>query len=218
MRALRRVWEGQPDLELPALLGVIANRGIGWGSTDEELLRVLSEIEEEHPSLIDASSDASHLMATAAPPHSVTLSAGTAVVRSGDDPKRMPGVWDYSTMRRAGPGLPLVIGDADGVEHRLGVITLVTSFDPGLAPPLTGLSRGGVGSCRWLVTLPEGRRCVVGQRIRLWDPSRRSVGYTTLAWERILACEAGEEMVVLPAGGRPAERLGTVAAVHVLEV
>ena len=40
--AVRRVWEGQPDLTLPTLFAMLANRGVGWGAGDEDLLRELA--------------------------------------------------------------------------------------------------------------------------------------------------------------------------------
>ncbi|QPK83521.1 hypothetical protein G7Y29_01535 [Corynebacterium qintianiae] len=216
--ALRRAWEGQPDITLPELLGVVANRGIGWASTDDDLLQVLNDIESEHPSLIDASTIAHLTITTSSPAHVVTLGGGTVVVRSARDAGRMPGVWSYSSMRRTGPGLPLVIADTEGVEHRLGVVGLVSVFDPEDAPDLLGLDRLDVGNHRWLVAFEDGRRAVIGQRIRVWEQVAREVSSSMVAWERIDACAPGEDLVVKPAGGGRASPLGRVASVHVLEV
>ena len=56
VRALERTWEGQPDLSLAQLMGVLQNRGLGWGTTDDEAVALLAAVEREHPSLIDATS------------------------------------------------------------------------------------------------------------------------------------------------------------------
>lgn len=125
LNALRRTWEGQPDLSLSQLIGVLQNRGLGWASTDEEAVALLQDLEREHPSLIDGTSGP-HTVTTVNPPQLVTLSDDLVVVRSGEDAERMPAAWRWSSMRKAGPGLPLVIADTGGVEHRLGVVTLVT--------------------------------------------------------------------------------------------
>ncbi|APT93262.1 hypothetical protein CPHO_10560 [Corynebacterium phocae] len=49
--SLRAAWEGQPDLPLATLLGVVSNAGIGWGSSDEQLVEVLEELASVHPPL-----------------------------------------------------------------------------------------------------------------------------------------------------------------------
>lgn len=46
---LQKVWEAQPDLALPTLLGILGNRGIGWGSTDEDLVEALNTMYTENP-------------------------------------------------------------------------------------------------------------------------------------------------------------------------
>ena len=217
MKAVQRVWEGQPDLSFPALMGLIANRGIGWGCSDEELMAVLERIEAEHPALIDAPSDHTLALTTLSPHHLVTLTPQVAIVRSGDDPTRIPGVWAFAGMRRTGPGLPLVVSDTAGIEHRLGVVQLVTRFDACAAPSLDGIVRRDVGAHRWLVELGEQQRCLVGQRIRLWRKESRTVTSTVIAWEEILSCRLGDEFEVAPVGGGPIKRLGPVTAIYLLE-
>ena len=127
-QALQRAWEGQPDLTFAQLIGVLENSGLGWGTTDEEAVELLTALEREHPSLIDAASGP-HTITTVNPPHLVTITNGYVVVRNGADPERMPAVWHMGGMRKAGPGLPLVIADAEGVEHRLGIVSLLTRLE-----------------------------------------------------------------------------------------
>ncbi|AWB83359.1 hypothetical protein [Corynebacterium liangguodongii] len=215
--ALRRAWEGQPDLSLPALIGIAANRGISWGSSDEELCGVLADMEAEHPALIDAPSGGHYTITTTGPAHIVTLCAGDIVVRSAADAGRIPAVWRAGSMRRTGPGLPLVIADTQGVDHRLGVTTLITAIDPTGAPSLSGLVKGQARGARWLVVLEDGKRAVVGRTIRLWEQLRREVIRSEVAYERIVSCAVGGALEVQPPGGVAPACLGRVERVLLLE-
>lgn len=214
LNALRRTWEGQPDLSLSQLIGVLQNRGLGWASTDEEAVALLHDLEREHPSLIDGTSGP-HTVTTVNPPQLVTLSGDLVVVRSGEDPERMPAVWRWSSMRKAGPGLPLVIADTGGVEHRLGVVTLVTRL--GEPEASISIAQKDVGSRRWLVQFEDGARALVGQRIRLWRVNGREVLTERMSWKQILRCEPGEDMQIAPAGGGEPVSLGPVARVLLLD-
>lgn len=216
--ALQDAWEGQPDLTLPAFLGMLHNRGLSWGTSEEEMLELLLEVAREHPSLIDATRTHPTLLSTTAPPLAVTLSGNVAVVRSGDDPQRMPAVWEFSALRPTGPGRPLVLTDTEGVEHRLGVVTLATVFDPAAAPSLEGLAVGEIGGARWLVVFSDGRRAILGHRLRVWATEGRETRVETVAWVSVVACAPGSDMIVAPAGGRKPLGLGPVERVVLLEV
>lgn len=216
VRALQEAWEGQPDLTLPAFIGMLHNRGLTWGSSEEELLELLAEVGQEHPSLIDGSDDSSVLFTTVSPSLTVTLTEDKqVVVRSASDPGSMPSVWRYASMRPAGPGRPLVLSDEEGVDHRLGVVTLVSRLNAAAAPALDGLDRRDVGNARWLLLLGGDRRVLVGQRLRVWELHRRNVSVSTLAWERIDF--AGGDMRVAPAGGGKPVVLGPVERVLLVE-
>lgn len=217
LAALQEVWEGQPDLSLGQLFGVLGNRGLGWDSTDAEALAVLQQLSQEHPSLVDNTS--APITFTTVEPHlQVTLVDGNVVVRSAAHPGRMPSVWRYASMRRTGPGLPLVVTDVEGVEHRLGIVRHLKLFAPGESRSLAGLLQDSVGGNRWLVALEDGARAVVGSRIRRWVQARRDVDVDTFAWARILQCEAGADMTIAPACGGEPVVLGRVTAVLPLEV
>ncbi|UBI08876.1 hypothetical protein LA324_11245 [Corynebacterium coyleae] len=217
LAALQEVWEGQPDLSLGQLFGVLGNRGLGWDSTDAEALAVLQQVSQEHPSLVDDTS--APITFTTVEPHlQVTLVDGNVVVRSAAHPGRMPSVWRYASMRRTGPGLPLVVTDVEGVEHRLGIVRHLKLFAPGESRSLAGLLQDSVGGNRWLVALEDGARAVVGSRIRRWVQARRDVDVDTFAWARILQCEAGADMTIAPASGGEPVVLGRVTAVLPLEV
>ena len=214
-QALQRAWEGQPDLTFAQLIGVLENSGLGWGTTDEEAVELLTALEREHPSLIDAASGP-HTITTVNPPHLVTITNGYVVVRNGADPERMPAVWHMGGMRKAGPGLPLVIADAEGVEHRLGIVSLLTRLEG--APEVSiSMAREDVGNRRWLVLFDDGTRTVVGQRIRIWRMERRSVVSERIAWSEIVRCKPGTEMEIAPAGGGKPRTLGLVKLVLELE-
>lgn len=214
-QAVQRAWEGQPDLTLAQLIGVLQNSGLGWGTTDEEAVELLQAVEREHPSLIDANSGP-HTITTVNPPHLVTINDGYVVVRSGADPERMPAVWRIGGMRKAGPGLPLVIADAEGVEHRLGVVSLVTRL-AGAPEASISMARADVGNRRWLVQFDDCARAVVGQRIRIWRAEGRTVVSERVAWSEILRCEPGADMEIAPAGGGKPLTLGRVKLVLELE-
>lgn len=213
--ALQRAWEGQPDLTLAQLIGILNNNGLGWGTTDEEAVQLLTAVEREHPSLIDATSGP-HTITTVNPPHLVTITNGYVVVRHGADPERMPAVWRMGGMRKTGPGLPLVISDTEGAEHRLGIVSLATRLE-GAPEASISMARKDVGNGRWLVLLDDGARAVVGQRIRTWKMERRTVVSERIAWSEIVRCEPGAEMEIAPAGGGKPRSLGLVKLVLELE-
>lgn len=128
---LRDTWEGQPDLSLATLFGILANRGAGWGTTDTELEQLLIDESTSHPSHLPLTDHGrctgDFLVETTSPDHRVTLTAaGDAVVRSMGDRDRQPSVWTYQSVRPTGPGRMLVASDDEGIEHRLGVVTLIS--------------------------------------------------------------------------------------------
>ena len=217
--ALRDTWEGQPDLSLSALIGVLQNRGASYGTTDEELLGLLRELEAEHPALLRELPEQPVLITTEGPAHEVSMDGSTVVVRSSANPDQMPSVWKYAAFRPVGPGRPLVVEDTEGFQHRLGVVRLVTVLDAQDAPELAGLERGDIGGTRWLVALEDGARAVLGQRVRVWRPvGRRATAREELRWSRILQCAVGEDMQIAPGGGAGPASLGRVTQIVLLEV
>ena len=211
---LQDLWQGQPDLSLGQLIAVLQHRGVGWATTDQDASAIVSELANEHPSLIDDTTGPI-TATTIAPEHLVTLVDGFVVVRSACAPGRMPAVWRASSIRKTGPGLPLVVTDRAGVEHRLGVVALLSRFSADPSP--AGLTRDNVGSARWLVLFDDGGRAVVGQRIRAWMQNRRDVEVATYTWERILSCEPGQDMQIAPPSGGAPVAVGRVERVLPLE-
>lgn len=215
---LRLTWEGQPELSLATLFGVLSNRGVGWGTSDEELVEALRAERAIHPADVPRDDNGrvmrSLLVETASPDHSVTLTPSHVVVRSVQDRDRQPSMWAYESVRTTGPGRLLVVRDGEGVEHRLGVVTRIEAL--GDAPELEGLELAEVGNAVWLVLI-DGARALISHRLHTWRVEGRAVKKTTLAWERVVRCEIGEDLVVSPVGGGEDQVLGRVERIVLLE-
>ncbi|MBP3949097.1 hypothetical protein [Corynebacterium sp. Marseille-P3884] len=235
---LRRTWEGQPDLPLATLFGILANRGAGWGTTDEELEQLLIDESFAHPSDLPRAQDGrvsdDVLVETVSPAHRVTLTAaGDVVVRSLGDRDRQPSVWQYDSVRPTGPGRMLTIADSEGMEHRLGVVTLISRIDSTATGSVTGsgtgsgqdtpaatsidgLARDEIGNSVWLVLLAGGVRMLITQRLHLWQVDKRTVTKTTHAWNQVVRCRMGENFVYETAGGE-AVTMGEVVKLLLVE-
>ena len=223
---LRRTWEGQPDLPLATLFGILANRGAGWGTTDEQLEQLLIDESSSHPSDLPLSPDrrveGDFLIETDSPAHRVTLTAdGDVVVRSHADRDRQPSLWKYTSVRPTGPGRLLTVADSEGVEHRLGMVTLISRIaapeaDSSSSPSIDGLERDEIGNAVWLVLLAGGVRMLITQRLHFWQVGRRAVTKTTHAWNQVVRCRTGENFVYETAGGE-AVTLGEVVKLLLVE-
>ena len=223
--ALRRTWEGQPELPLSTLFGMLENRGVGWGTGDPELLRVLGEMERTHPArlpLVDSRPTGRYLLTTHDPEHRVTIDRHRVIVRRIMPDRRaaQPGVWDYRAIRPTGPAAPLVITDAEGIEHRLGVVRHITLLDAAPAPEvvdLAGLRRREVGEAVHLIRLAGGDMVLLDHGLELFRRGRRSLERDSLRWEELGTCRPGGELTVrLRAGGGVVE-LGTVEQILAVE-
>ena len=208
---LRQTWEGQPDVPLATLFGILANRGAGWGTVDEELEELLVAEAQAHPAELPRTEsgqvESSFLVETTSPHHRVTLTEdGDVVVRAMGDRERQPSVWSYSTVRPTGPGRMLVVADSEGAEHRLGVVTLISRLDDaahhsgGGAGP-ESVEREDIGNNVWLAVLEDGTRVLITQRLHIWQVEGRTVKKTTHAWNQVVRCRAGENFVYVPSGG-----------------
>lgn len=205
---LRETWEGQPDLPLSILFGILANRGASWGTTDEELEELLIREAQTHPAELARTEEGrvarDVLVETTAPDHRVTLTrSGDVVVRATGDRDRQPSQWRYQSVRPTGPGRLLVVADSEGVEHRLGMVTLITAFAAftGNKARLEGIQREDIGNNVWLVVLDGGVRVLVTQRLHAWQVEGRSLKKTTHAWSQVVRCRVGEDFVYTAAGG-----------------
>ncbi|MDK8682261.1 hypothetical protein [Corynebacterium accolens] len=130
LAALRKAWEGQPDLSLPTLFALLANRGIGWGVSDAELVTELERQAEVHPPLLPLEGGrvgtGVWLVLSDAPTSRITADSSRIIVRR---PNAQPVVWEYSAIRPTGSGRPFVVTDTEGFEHRLGIVSSIMRLD-----------------------------------------------------------------------------------------
>ena len=215
LAALRNAWEGQPDLSLPTLFALLANRGIGWGVSDAELVTELERQAEVHPPLLPLEGGrvgtGVWLVLSDAPTSRITADTSRIIVRR---PNAQPVVWEYSAIRPTGPGRPFVVTDTEGFEHRLGIVSSIMRLDEPL-PELSGLSRYELGDFVYVLRVGDAI-AVLDHGLHLFHKENRRVVAYNYAWKRIEKCRPGEELELLLEGGDYA-RLGKVVEVLVAE-
>ena len=201
--ALRAAWEGQPDLPLGTLFGMLAAEGYGWGVSDEDLTARLEAMAEVHPPLIPLSE--SSLIAhgrwlAVTTTHRVTLAAkegeSHVVVRpvSKDGQRGQPVAWSASALRPVGPGRPLVLADGEGFEHRYGVVESVTRLRED-DRSLSGLTRRSVGDRVWFIRTEE-ESIILDHGLHVTERKNRELIRTDYAWHHIEQCEPGTPFTV----------------------
>lgn len=211
--SLRQVWEGQPDLELAALWGVIANRGAGWGTDDQTLLGVLEELSAEYPArLVDAPfAGRLAIIDTREPARRITVDGDSFRVsvraRTGD---LVPATWLAASLKAVAASAPVVLTDRSGIDHRLGVAERIHVVDkPAFGDGSTWgalLERDGGGH----------DFAVIGHGVRVYRAGLRSVDIEKHRFDSIVEARPGRPLR-LRREGREA-RLGVVAEVFPLEV
>ncbi|RNE48907.1 hypothetical protein [Corynebacterium alimapuense] len=222
LEALGRAWEGQSDLSLATFFGILANRGVGWGSTDRELLSALAMIEHTHPGVlprIDGRVTSRFLVNTENPAHRVTLDPSRVIVRR-PSVTAQPGVWAYIGIRPAFVGGPLVVSDQEGIDHRLGVISRITLLDDAPLPSisdLSGVQRRDLGDAVFLVALAEGQTVLVDHGLHHFNPRRRQLEHHSHSWESLQTCRPGEPLRAKLGAGASELELGEVLEILVLE-
>ncbi|WPF66467.1 MULTISPECIES: hypothetical protein [unclassified Corynebacterium] len=207
---LRDAWEAQPDLALSELWGILENRGIGWGATDEQVSEVLRHILREHPLRVG---EEPVLVYTTQPEYLVTIhpEEGAVVVRHPDR-SRQPAWWSLGEVVRARVGAPLVLRDGEGIDHRLGVVRGIDALR-GQRRDLSGLRRDQMGDEAYACRLDSGDLVVIGHGMDVYAKERRSVVHSALPWEKIKAGAPGTGLVIQPQGESGERELGTVSAV-----
>lgn len=229
---LQRAWESQPDLSFATLFGMLETHGVGWGTDDQTLLSVLAQQQQRHPTHLAGFSrhaavgevDQIHgryLIATESPEHRVTIDpCRVSVRRTGRHGERLrPGLWEYSRIRTCRPGLPLVISDSSGIDHRLGVVVRITLLDASPAAAvtdLTGLRRRDIGNDVYHLQLSQGDVAVLDHGLEVYTIDRRTIEQRRHKWTALSLARTGEPLIVAQPGGGVLT-LETVAKIVILE-
>ncbi|MEX3507777.1 hypothetical protein VVR85_10120 [Corynebacterium sp. LK2590] len=234
LAALQEAWEGRPEESLATIFAQLAERGIGWGTADADLVAALEQMARERPALLPTEggvAQGSWLVTTQAPTARVMVYPERIVVRSfredgGQVRALQPVVWDYSRLRPTGPARPLVVADADGIEHRLGVcesLQRVANEEIAHAQEMLAsatrekpLRRREVGDTVWVIKTDQDQTLVLGHGLRVYSAGRRDLQQRSLKWEKIEQCRPGGQMVVCLPGGEVA-RFGAIEDVLVAE-
>lgn len=115
--AVREVWEGQPDLDFAALIGMLSTHGLTWGISDDDAQDICMMIATTYPGALSKVTGQ----------YSVLLANNTTAVLT---PERIallrgwqqPIWWCYTSLVQAQVGSPLIVADREGIEHRLDAI------------------------------------------------------------------------------------------------
>lgn len=229
---LQRTWEAQPDLPLATLFGMLEAQGLGWGTDDETLVRTLERLQRRHPGMVSGYSQNSapqaavsvtgrYVVETEGPAHRVTIDPFRISVRStgGQERRPRPGVWDYERIRTCRAGLPLVITDVAGIDHRLGVVVRITLLDVhpvAEETDLGGLVRQEIGDRVYHLQFGGGDVAVLDHGLEVYSVGRRQVDQRRLRWERLQVARPGAELALVQRGGAVA-RLGMLTKIVALE-
>lgn len=206
LEELRAVWEGQPDLSLATLFGILANRGIGWGSDDADLRRELQRMSVDNPARLPAHPTGRYRIRTESPANLISVDPYRITVRRrtpGREPAQ-PGVWHYSELGRCVVGVPMSVRDTEGIDHRLGVVTGIELLDPDPAEFITELSgrtRENWGDEVVHLTLEDGTVLLLGRRLEVFTAHRRELQQHSHSWRRLLKARAGADLIVELARG-----------------
>ncbi|ALC04989.1 hypothetical protein CDES_02670 [Corynebacterium deserti GIMN1.010] len=203
LQELQATWEGQPDLSLTALFGILNTHGVGWGADDDLLIQALRTMREEYPATITGpryTVDSRFVVSTRQPDNIVTIDPFRVVVRPAviTDTRKQPGIWEYSHIECTVGG-SLILTDADDFAHNLGQvqrIRRVTHEAHPETPQLTGVNRQGLGEQVYLLVLIDGSLILLDSKLRVFEALRREVKAETLTWKKILTCVPGEPLRV----------------------
>ncbi|HZK31308.1 MAG TPA: hypothetical protein VFC72_00140 [Corynebacterium sp.] len=200
LAALQRAWEGQPDLDLAALWGIVENHGVGWGSGDTELTAVLEELARRHPASLTDPGEALIIADTLDPLRRITVDPvlNRVTVRGAG---LRPATWRYREIRRLAVALPAVITDLSGVDHRLGVIRRLSVRDYPAELDVSGVLRTRMGEKVIGAELSDGSLLLISHGIDLFTPGRRDIGHTRHRYEKLLEVRAGAPVRFLPVSG-----------------
>lgn len=229
---LQKVWEAQPDLSLPTLLGILGNRGIGWGSSDEDLVAALNTMYAENPGEIRGGSRSidperevpgRFLVETESPAYRITVDPFRVSVRRiarGPHRPLQPGVWEFQEVRRCRSGEPLVITDAEGIDHRLGVVVRITLLNDSPEPvtkSLNKLRRREVGDKVYFLHFENGDTALLNHGLEIYQASRRSLEQRSVKWEQLITAKPGQALTLKETGSGKTLELGVLERIVPLE-
>ena len=211
LRAVRDAWAGQPDLSLPTLMAMAATQGIGWGSSDEELMDYLAAMSRQYPAQLtpaDVAAGEGYVLSLMDKSLSISLIDAHVIVHTPH--RQQTVVWEYDSFRTISPGFPLVITDGSGIDHRLGVTERIIRMDmKEKRESLEGLTRAEIGDVVYVVLTEDGRTVKLSRRLEVTAASRRSLDVDSYQWAKVLQ---HSPLIIELAGGRNIE-LGTPAQV-----
>lgn len=229
---LQKVWEAQPDLSLPTLLGILGNRGIGWGSSDEDLVAALNTMYVENPGEIRGGSRSTDpeqevpgrfLVETESPAYRITVDPFRVSVRRiarGPHRPLQPGVWEFQEVRRCRSGEPLVITDAEGIDHRLGVvvrITLLNDSPDSDTKILNKLRRREVGDKVYYLHFENGDTALLNHGLEIYQASRRSLEQRSVKWDQLITATPGQALTLKETGSGKILEFGVLERIIPLE-
>lgn len=198
LSVVRDAWAGQPDLTLPTLMAMAANQGIGWGSSDDELMEFLHRTAWDYPPEISPENlHSGVLISTMDKGLRISLTDAHVIVRR--TPSHQTVVWQYDIFRTTSPGFPLVITDTAGIDHRLGITERIIRInDKKKVADLTRLSRESIGDSVFVILTSNGETVTLSRRLEVTSTQRRSLDVTTHQWIKILS---HDPFIVQLAGG-----------------
>lgn len=215
LEELRATWEGQPDLSLATLFGILQNSGVGWGTEDPELVTALQQMRHRQPARIGPQLSSRFLVNTSGPDNRITIDPFRVVLRRllPRGAHTQPGVWEYSSIQRCEVGVPLLITDATGIDHRLGVvesIELVDDNPQAQEPGLPELKRADIDALVLLIQLEGERTVVLDRSLNVFSPQGRELHHEMIRWEVLSAIQVGQPLVSTVAGQKGSRTLGVV--------
>ncbi|MFP7364853.1 hypothetical protein SFC07_03610 [Corynebacterium callunae] len=197
---LQETWEGQPELSLATLFGILANNGVGWGSEDEDLVRQLQIMRKQFPASLQGpviDMRERYVVETENPQNLVTVDPYRIVVRPLNQ-VRQPGIWEYRHIK-AFVGAPLHIEDRAGTTHHLGTTVRIRLVDEKPLPQvdqLNNMKQQDIGDQVFLVLLEDGSYVLIERNLSVFVEQRCSVDKQKFKWVKLAECAVGKELKV----------------------
>ena len=211
LRAVKVAWAGQPDLSLPTLMAMAGTQGIGWGSSDNELIDYLAGLAQKYPAELkpaDVADGSGYMLSLMDNAMSISLIDAHVIVHTPH--RKQTVVWKFASFRTMSPGFPVVITDGEGIDHRLGVIERIIRMDiQQKRESLQGLTRAEIGDVVHVVTTDDGTTIRLSRRVDIVAAARRSLEVESQQWTRVVQ----HSPLIIELAGGTTMNLGTPATV-----